>query len=42
MKAGARDDVAARLAEVAEVRAWVDSLRTVNKLPVASVRRPLW
>jgi len=42
MKAEARDDVAGRLAEVAAVRAWVDSLRTVNALAVPSVRRPYW
>jgi predicted transcriptional regulator len=40
MIAEARDDVAAgRLVDAAEVRAWVDSLRTANPLPVPSVRQ---
>jgi predicted transcriptional regulator len=40
MIAEARDDVAAgRLVDAAEVRAWVDSLRTTNPLPVPSARR---
>jgi predicted transcriptional regulator len=40
MIAEARDDVAAgRLVDAAEVSAWVDSLRTANKLPVLSCRR---
>ena len=40
MIAEARADVAAgRLVDAAEVRAWVDSLRTANPLPVPSARR---
>jgi predicted transcriptional regulator len=40
MIAEARDDVAAgRLVDAAEVRAWVDSLRTANPLPVPAARR---
>jgi len=39
MIAEARDDVAAgRLVDAAEVRAWVDSLRTANPLPVPYCR----
>ena len=38
--AEARADVAAgRLVDAAEVRAWVDSLRTANPLPVPYSRR---
>jgi predicted transcriptional regulator len=40
MIAEARDDVAAgRLVDAAEVRAWADSLRAANPLPVLSCRR---
>lgn len=39
MKAEARNDAAARLAEVAEVRVRADSLHTANRLPVPSARR---
>lgn len=40
MIAEARDDGAAgRLVDAAEVRAWVDSLRTANPLPVRCFRR---